>query len=141
MSETAIATITAACDCGAVRVGFSGPPGFEAICACSACQGRTGSAFGISAYFDRSLMVEQVGTPTVYRRMSDKGRALDFRFCPNCGTSVWWEAEFLADKIGVAGALLKGHTFRPEGAYFCATKPDWVTFSEDIPVNQRSSSR
>jgi hypothetical protein len=76
------------------------------------------------------------GAPTVYRSLSAKGRALDFRFCPTCGTSVWWEAKFLADKVGVAGGLLEGLEFKPDGAYFCASKPHWVHFDETIPTGQ-----
>jgi hypothetical protein len=90
----------------------------------------------LSAYFDRSQVEEMTGEPTIYCRMSDKGRAIDYRFCPVCGTSVWWEAEFLPGKIGVAGGLLKGRSFNPDGAYFCASKPDWVHFDEAIPTGR-----
>jgi len=123
----------AQCSCGAVSVRVDGPPAFSAICCCRDCQKRSGSAFGMSVYFDAERVTERNGTPTVYRRVSNKGRWLDFRFCPTCGTSVWWEAEFLPGKVGVSGALFDdAERFVADGAYFCATKPDWVTFPDSI---------
>lgn len=124
---------TATCSCGAVSVRVDGPPAFSAICCCRDCQQRTGSAFGMSVYFDAEQVVDRSGAPTVYRRISDKGRWLDFRFCPTCGTSVWWEAEFLPGKVGVSATLFgDALPFAADGAYFCATKPDWVAFPDTI---------
>lgn len=39
------------CLCGAVRYRTEGLPVFTIVCHCRACQHRTGSAFGIGAYF------------------------------------------------------------------------------------------
>ncbi len=112
----------------------SGPPAFSAICCCRDCQSRSGSAFGLSAYYAVEKVIARTGTPTTYRRISDKHRYLDFRFCPTCGTTVWWEAEFLPGKIGIAGALFGDlENFRPDGAYFCATKPDFVQIDAAVP--------
>ncbi|MEO1328050.1 MAG: GFA family protein [Pseudomonadota bacterium] len=126
-------TRAAACSCGAVSVEVRGAPAFQAVCSCRDCQSRTGSAFGTSAYFEAAQVLARRGEPTVYRRMSSKGRWLDFRFCPTCGVSVWWEAEFLPGKVGVAATLFGDDAFRPDGAYFCASKPDWVSFDAAIP--------
>ena len=131
MTET---TQTASCTCGAVGITVQGTPAFSAICCCADCQARTGSAFGLSAYFQADQVVARYGTPTTYRRMSDKNRWLDFRFCPECGTNVWWEAEFLPGKVGIAAPLLDLKEFSPDGAYFCATKPEFVHFDTAIPT-------
>lgn len=134
MSESE-AVIEARCSCGKIAVVVRGAPAFSAICCCRDCQSRTGSAFGMSAYYEASQVLETRGQPTVYRRTSDKGRPLDFRFCQVCGTSVWWQAEFLPGKIGVAGGCLpEPRAFAPMGAYFCATKPDWVGFDAALPT-------
>ena len=103
----------ASCSCGVVTVTVTGDPAFQAVCACRECQSRTGSAFGMSAYFNEAQVLEKTGAPTTYRRMSNKGRWLDFRFCPVCGVTVWWEAEFLPGKIGVAGSLFDDGVFQP----------------------------
>jgi len=133
---------TVSCACGQVSVTVRGAPGFSAICCCRNCQRRTGSAFGLSVYFHAIDVVARTGAPTVYRWWSDKDRWLDFRFCPTCGTSVWWEAEFLPGKVGIAGALFDDDTpFAADGAYFCATKPDWVRFPDSLPQVARGSAR
>ncbi len=88
----------------------------------------------MSAYFAAGQVLDRQGSPRVYRRLSDKGRWIDYRFCETCGVTVWWEAEFLPGRVGVAGALIEDFAFSPDGAYFCATKPDWVTFADGVPV-------
>ena len=96
----------------------------------------------MSMYFAETEILEREGSPTVYRWMSDKERWLDFRFCPTCGTSVWWEAEFFPGKVGIAGALFDDPAFfAADGAYFCATKPDWVTFPAELRQLERGSAR
>ena len=133
-------TQTAACSCGAVSITLAGAPVFSAVCCCRDCQQRSGSAFGLSAYFGADQVVDHGGDTVTYRRVSDKHRWLDFRFCPVCGTTVWWQAEFLPDKVGVAAALLGLPEFKPDGAYFCATKPDFVTFDAAIPTGQGATT-
>lgn len=133
---------SASCACEAVSVTVRGAPAFSAICCCRNCQRRTGSAFGMSVYFAESDVLHRQGNPTVYRWMSDKERWLDFRFCPTCGTSVWWEAEFLPGKIGIAGALFDDPAiFAADGAFFCATKPEWVSFPAHLRQLERGSAR
>ena len=51
------------CTCGAVRYKTLAAPKRVSICACSWCQKRSGSAFGISVYFRKSD-VEITGGPT-----------------------------------------------------------------------------
>ncbi len=128
----------AACSCGAVSVSVTGAPVFQAVCACSDCKSRTGSAFGMTAFYPRDR-VTTAGTPTVYRRKSDAGRTLDFRFCPICGTSVWWEVAVSPDMIGVAGALIEGLAFAPDLAVWCQGQPDFVALPEGLRQHQRGS--
>ncbi len=133
-------THRAACSCGEIAVTVTGTPAFQAICACKDCQSRTGSAFGMSVYFPRENVVQFEGTPKVYRRTSNKGRWLDFRFCPTCGTSVWWLMELNRNNIGIAGILLDGFEFEADFAVFCQSQPGFVTFNTDKPQYQRGSS-
>lgn len=42
------------CLCGAVRYRVRGEPKISAVCHCNVCKRRTGSAFGMSAYFDEA---------------------------------------------------------------------------------------
>jgi hypothetical protein len=97
-----ITTRTAACACGQLRVTCEGEPALLAACHCTACQRRTGSAFGVSAYFPRARVKAIEGSSKVFVRTSDAGRQLRLHFCPECGTTLFWEAEFRPGDLGVA---------------------------------------
>ena len=81
------------CLCGAVRYRAKNEPERKSICHCRNCQRRTGSAFGIGAYF-READVELHGELRTYELRSDEsGRWLKMQFCPNCGGTVTWTVE------------------------------------------------
>ena len=42
------------------------------------------------------------GLNRAYTHRADSGRGLHFHFCPNCGTSVYWEADVAPDFLGIA---------------------------------------
>jgi hypothetical protein len=71
------------------------------VCHCRDCQRRTGSAFGIAAFFHQ----HQVGITGAFKdfiRISDAGAKVTFRFCPNCGSTVFWEAARKSGLMAVA---------------------------------------
>src|SRR4051812_26517182 len=85
------------CLCGAVRYRVEGEPVLSSVCSCTACQRRTGSAFGFGAYFKAEQVEILRGEPATYEHRSDEtGRWLRFQFCTKCGTQVTWTAEALA---------------------------------------------
>ena len=99
---------TAACACGQLRIICDGEPSAVVVCHCTACQRRTGSAFGVSAYFAREHVTSIEGVSKTFTRTSDAGRRLDLHFCPECGTTLYWEAEFRPFDLGVAaGAFVE----------------------------------
>jgi len=77
--------------------------------------------------------VTTTGAPTVYRRFSEQGRAVDCRFCSVCETTLWWEAEAAPGMIGVAGSLIDGLDFAPDVAVWCQSKPGFVQLPEGLP--------
>ena len=104
-------TRTAHCSCGALRVEVSADPDAIVACHCGECQRRTGSVFGVGAYFKKEH-VRVEGPSTVYVRDRQEGRKLKNHFCPTCGTTVFWEAYLMPDHIGVASALFMTATSR-----------------------------
>ena len=135
-------THRAACSCGDLTVTVQGAPNFQAVCSCTDCQERTGSAFGMSVYYDHAQVLEKTGNPTRYRRVSNRDRALDFMFCPICGVTVWWEAEFFPQGIGIAGILLgPGFEFEPKFAVWAQSLPDFAHYTNPaLPVYSKGSS-
>jgi hypothetical protein len=126
------------CNCGAVRYKTLAAPQRVGACACSWCQKRTGSAFGISVYFQKSDVEITGGPLRTYRAWSDAGRWLDSEFCETCGTTVTWTLEFFPDFRGIAGGSFDRPTFwyELERFVFARTKPDWLQLPEGIEVHE-----
>ena len=125
-------TRIAHCCCGLLRAEVTGEPWIVAICHCTECQRRTGSAFGASAHFPKE-QVRIEGLSKIYVRRSDSGRKVEFHFCPDCGTSVFWYAEFRPDHVGIGiGAFADPSTSWPAASVWEATRHPWVTFDHPI---------
>jgi hypothetical protein len=81
------------------------------ICHCTNCKRRTGSAFGISAYFDRTSVVEQAGNTLTYVFHHEaQNHDQERHFCQACGTTLFWFVSTTPEKIGIAGGC-----FAPQG--------------------------
>ncbi len=95
-------TRIARCCCGDCTIEVEGEPVLNAICNCSSCKKRTGSAFGWSAYFPDDKIVAKAGDMKVYARGGDAG--YERSFCARCGTTLYWKSfAFMGDCTGVAG--------------------------------------
>ena len=92
---------TAQCQCGSLRATASGEPRINNVCHCRACQRRTGSVIHAGAYFLQAD-VQCEGPNVIYSRSAESGRGVHFHFCPNCGTSLYWEADTAPDFLGIA---------------------------------------
>jgi hypothetical protein len=96
--------MTANCACGNASITVNAKPVMHGICHCTNCKRRTGSAFGISAYFERTAVVEQKGETGVYSfHHAPQNHDQQRHFCKNCGTTLYWFVSTLPDKIGIAG--------------------------------------
>src|SRR5215831_12325514 len=78
-------TRTAHCSCGALRVEVSADPDVVGVCHCGECQRRTGSVFGVGAFFKKEH-VRAEGPSNIYVRDGQEGRKVRAYFCPTCGT-------------------------------------------------------
>ena len=103
-------TRTATCACGQASITVNALPTAHGICHCTNCKRRTGSAFGISAYFDRTSVLEQTGSTLTYE-FHHEAQNHDQRrhFCQACGTTLFWYVSTMPEKIGIAGGC-----FAPE---------------------------
>jgi hypothetical protein len=122
-------TITreAICACGAMHLTARGDPVRMGLCHCADCQRRTGSVFGIQAWFPKGAVTVTRGAPKIYVRTADSGRTIDFRFCPECGTTLWWTSEQRPDLIGVAAGTFVDKTLPAPGfSSFERHRPAWT---------------
>ena len=126
---------TATCQCGAFRITVRGEPQRVMACNCTLCKRRTGSAFGLGAYFLRTDLVSEEGEHNTYRKQAASGRESDFRFCTVCGTSLWWDSTLAPETFGIAvGCFDDPHFPQPAAAVWGEEKLDWIQFPQDIPV-------
>ena len=120
------------CACGSLRAEVSGEPRFIAACHCEACQRRTGSVFNVSAYYPRE-QVRIEGPETIYAREGQDGRKVRNRFCPTCGTTLYWELDIFPGILGIAvGAFFDPDFGAPTRSVFEQSKHRWVAFDHPI---------
>lgn len=117
---------TASCACGQLRVVCRGEPKSVSLCHCRECQRRSGGPFGVAAFFAAEA-VAMSGGATVYRRPSDTGFDVAHRFCPECGSTVWWEATRKPGLVAVAlGAFADPDFPGPTQAVRGETRHRWL---------------
>lgn len=122
----------ARCHCGSLRATVKGDPDFVNVCHCKACQRRTGALFHAGAYYKKAL-VRAEGPSKVYVRSGHSGGSLRFNFCPNCGSSVYWDADVRPDHYGVAvGAFADPGFPQPTVSIWEEAKHPWVVMPGDV---------
>jgi len=103
---------TGACHCESLRLITKGEPERVYICHCKACQRRTGTAF----HFGATYLKERVrldGERKIYERGADTGYRIRFHFCPNCGSTIYWEGDRNPAVCGVAVGAFEVGAFPP----------------------------
>lgn len=103
------------------------------MCHCLNCQRRTGSLFGVAAFFERSAVHVVDGRSKTFTRNSVVGKLVTFHFCPECGSTVFWEPERMPQLIGVAVGAFGDPSFpQPEQSVFTTHKHAWLDLREEI---------
>jgi len=123
----------AACQCGTLSISSADDPEFVIACNCRACQRRTGSVFGVGAYF-RKDGVSIAGKSAEWSRKADSGRSLTNHFCTNCGSTVFWSLEMRPKLYGVAVGSMLSELPDPVRAIWTSEKHHWVSFPEEWPT-------
>jgi hypothetical protein len=118
----------ATCTCGQLFIRCRGEPEIISSCHCFACQHRTGSIFGVAAFYSRANIVE-TGRSTKFSRKGERG----YSDCPIYGSTVYWEREKPADHIGISVGCFADPAFpRPKRAIWTQNKHHWVVLPDEI---------
>ena len=126
-----MASRQASCSCGNLQVSCEGEPRLVIACHCRDCQRRTGSVFGVGAYF-REAQVKPSGNSKIFVRDGQEGRKLRAHFCPECGSSVYWEIDFLPGHVGVAvGAFADPDFPAPTHSAWEQSRHAWLNFDHN----------
>lgn len=119
-------TRTATCSCGQLRVACNGEPVRVSMCHCLECQKRTGSPFGVQARFDRRQVTPE-GRASAFERVTDASNRITFRFCPLCGSTVYWTNSSLPDLTVVAVGNFADRDFpAPRVSVYESRRHPWV---------------
>ncbi|MDC3202954.1 GFA family protein [Gammaproteobacteria bacterium] len=99
------------CLCGEVRYKALGQPKVKGVCHCRYCQLRSGSAFGVLAYFLEENFLITAGTLGSYNFKSESDNSWNNEFCQNCGTTILSRLEVFPGMVGIMGGTFDPPTF------------------------------
>ncbi len=120
-------TRQAACSCGQLNVTTKGEPVRISVCHCLACQRRTGSTYGAQARFPTET-TDISGESTAYVSRADSGNRITSYFCPNCGSTVYYQ---LMDDLTVVaipvGAFADPEFPPPRVSVYESRQHSWVS--------------
>jgi hypothetical protein len=79
------------------------------------------------------------GRSSVYRRTGDSGKELEFHFCPECGSTVYWTLASVPGVIAVAVGCFADPGFgAPSVSVYVDQKHKWVTLDHLEPLQKLS---
>lgn len=123
---------TASCSCGQLQALVASDPVRVSVCHCLACQRRTGSVFGAQARFP-STSVTIKGTSKEFVRVGDEGGHCTLRFCPDCGSTVYYTADGLEGFVAVpVGAFAEPEFPGPSISVYEERMHGWISMPADI---------
>jgi hypothetical protein len=124
----------ASCACRQLQISCTAEPIKVSLCHCLECQRRTGSPFGVAAFFEASS-TEVIGAPRSYQRGSDSGFPITFHFCGTCGSTVFWYPSRKPTAVAVAVGCFADPMFpAPTQAVYCPHRHDWVVTPDQSNV-------
>jgi hypothetical protein len=129
--------ITGGCLCKAVRYRATAAPIVTRMCWCRVCQYLGAGSATVNVCFRTETFTIE-GTPLDYRSIADSGNVMHRRFCGNCGTSLFSEAEARPHLIFVrAGTLDDPEIAAPSMAIWTSQAPAWACIDPDMPKVER----
>lgn len=118
--------MTARCQCGQLTATCHGDPVRISVCHCHDCQRRSGSAFAAQIRFP----VDRIEIGGVYRswtRISDNGRKAFQHFCPDCGSTLFYDIEAMPGLRAVTmGAFAGTDLPAPCASIYESRRLPWV---------------
>jgi hypothetical protein len=136
LRERAMTNRVAKCSCGQLSLTCEGEPVRVSLCHCLACQQRTGSVFGVTARFNKSRVAIE-GRSTRFVRKGDEGSSATFRFCPDCGSTVYWQSDVQPDVIAIAVGCFADPDFPgPTRAVYEGRQHLWSKHLADHPMER-----
>jgi hypothetical protein len=129
---------TGQCHCGSLRVIATGEPDRVYLCHCQACQRRTPTAFHLGATFPKSRCSLTV-TGRFTSAMPTAATVIRFHFCPNCGTTLYWEGDRNPAVCGVAVGAFETSAFQPPSdSIWEESMHPWLGLPEEMDHHEQA---
>ena len=126
--------ITGGCLCGAGRFEIKADEPLAVRQCWRRARQYVGAGSGIvNAMFPKDA-VSVSGALTDFVNVADSGSVMHRRFCPQCGTPVFTEAEPRPNILGVrVGALDDPNLMKPAMTIWTRSAPAWACFDPSLP--------
>ena len=123
----------ASCQCGTLSATIDdGAEPMTVACHCIDCQKRSGSPFGIMAYY-RDASVAIAGAAREYSRPTDSGNTYTIGFCPTCGSTLYGRASRLRGITGVTVGTISDPAFpAPLRSVFEQSRHHWLAMPDAV---------
>ncbi len=87
------------------------------------------------AWFERRQVTSITGNSTEFKRVADSGRSVSFRFCPVCGSTVYFEAELFPGLLALTvGSFADPDFLAPRYSVWENRRHRWVEAFGELPV-------
>ncbi len=126
-------TITGGCLCKAVRYQITAEPVVTRVCWCRLCQYLGAGSGTVNVCFPTKAVTIR-GELRDFASTADSGNVMHRRFCPQCGTPLFSEAEVRPHLIFVrAGTLDDPEVAKPAATIWTDAAPTWACISDSLP--------
>lgn len=121
------------CVCGATRYRLAAEPLTLYACHCTDCQKRSGSAFGLSMWVQRSALELTQGELARHDVTLPDGRKGNARTCARCATRLWSEpAKHPELAVLRPGTLDDTSWLEPVAHIWTRSAQPWYAFPEGV---------
>jgi hypothetical protein len=122
----------AQCQCGQLSINLPQATPVVVACHCIDCQRRTGSSFGVLAYYPADQLTA-AGDAKRFERPTASGGVFETFFCPECGSTVYAKTRKHPTMVGVAvGAIADPRFPAPTRSVWEQSMHHWVAIPGDI---------
>ena len=121
----------ASCQCGALTATIADDAApMTVLCHCLDCQRRSGSPFGVIAYFTAAAVVI-AGEAREFTRAADMGNSFTSGFCPTCGSTLYCVAGKYPGIIGITLGTIADPAFpAPLRSVYEQSRHHWVALPD-----------
>jgi len=127
--------VAGSCLCGSVRYRSDAEPAMTAVCHCENCQRQSGTALSIIVGVPAgSIVFENEANLATYADRAESGRAVNRRFCKNCGSPIVSLVEMMPNLHFIkAGTLDDKSWLKPTMHLWTDSAQPWVEIPEGMP--------